>query len=149
MKTFIIFLAFVLISTSCLCFNSDFQNFVALQDRMKALAEDAAVGSALILEGEEYAKGRLIIDRAAAEEYVAFLMEEARHRACFSPERGTLSWSLTLYDDAKGYGGCELYGLSPGKPSAVVSLYFDTKGLFRLSFIDKKSVERTASYQWE
>ncbi len=148
MKTFIIFLAFVLISVSCLCFNSDFNNYVQLQNHMKALAEDAAVGSALVLDGGEYSKGRLVIDEESARSYVGFLLEEAK-KGYFSPERGRLSWELYIFDDEKGYGGCERYGLAASKPSTVVTLSFSSDRLFRMSRFSLDSVSRTASYQWE
>lgn len=148
MKTFIIFLAFVLISVSCLCFNSDFNNFVQLQNHMKALAEDAAVGSALVLDSGEYSKGRLVIDEESARSYVSFLLEEAK-KGYFSPRRGRLSWELHIFDDDKGYSGCEVYGLEPAKPASVVTIHFSSDSLFRMSIFSKNSVSRTASYQWE
>ncbi len=148
MKVFIVFLAFVMLSVSCLCFNSDYNSYVQLQNHMKALAEDAAVGSALILDGTEYAKGRLVIDEANARSYVDFLLQEAK-KGRLSPERGVLSWTLEIFDDEKGYEGCGVYGLSAGKPSAVVSITFSSENLFRLKIFDMKKVTRTASYQWE
>ena len=148
MKTFIVFLAFILISVSCLCFNGDFNNYVQLQNHMKALAEDAAVGSALVLDSSAYAKGQLVIDEGSARSYLDFLLEDAK-RGWFSPSRGRLSWSLSIYDDEKGYSGCEVYGLSPGKPSTVVTLSFSTDSFFRMKIFKRDLVERTASYQWE
>ena len=93
-------------------------------------------------------KGQLVIDEGSARSYLDFLLEDAK-RGWFSPSRGRLSWSLSIYDDEKGYSGCEVYGLSPGKPSTVVTLSFSTDSFFRMKIFKKEVVERTASYQWE
>ena len=148
MKTFIVFLALVLVFVSFLAFTSDMDRYVKLQDHLKILAEDCACGSSLFSDEREFAAGRLVIDQSDAEGYVAFLIRKAQE--CMPPlAEGRISAKLTIYDDEKGYDGAAAYGFSPGRPGAVVTLTYTGPDMFRLPFFSVTKVTRTAVYRWE
>lgn len=148
MKTFIVFLALILVFVSFLAFTCDMDKYVKLQDHLKVLAEDCACGSSLFTDEGEYAAGRLVINQKDAEEYVAFLIGKAQE--CMPPlANGRISAKMTIYDDEKGYDGAAAYGFSPGRPGAVVTLTYTGPDMFRLPFFSVSTATRTAVYRWE
>lgn len=147
MKTFIVFLALILVFTSFLCYTTDLGSYVKLQSHLKALAEDCALGSSLFADEHEYAEGRLVIDEASAMRYTDFLTREAVNT--MPPlGKGRITADLTIFDDAKGYEGAAAYGFTSGLPGAVVTLTYSGPDLFRLPFLTVTEVKRTAVYQW-
>lgn len=148
MKTFIVFLALILVFTSFLCYTSDLDRYVKLQNHLKALAEDCACGSSLFADENEYSEGRLVIDESSALRYTDFLTREAVRNMPPLAD-GHISAKVTIYDDAKGYEGAAAYGFKSGLPGAVVTLTYSGHDMFRLPFLKVTQVTRTAVYQWE
>ena len=148
MKTFIVFLALLIVFTSFLSYTSDLDRYVKLQNHLKALAEECALGSSLFADEDEYSEGRLVIDEISAQEYTGFLTREA---VLIMPplEKGSLSAEVKIYDDAKGYEGAAEYGFISGLPGVVVTLTYTGPDMFRLPFLEITEVTRTAVYQWQ
>ena len=137
-----------MVFVSFLAFTADMDKYVKLQDHLKILAEDCACGSSLFSDEREFAAGRLVINQADAEKYMAFLIGKAQE--CMPPlADGSISAKLNIYDDEKGYDGAAAYGFSPGRPGAVVTLTYNGPDMFRLPFFSVTSVSRTAVYRWE
>ena len=148
MKTFIVFLALLLVFTSFLCYTSDMDRYVKLQNHLKALAEDCACGCTLFADENEYSEGRLVIDENSACRYTDFLIREAVRNMPPLAD-GKVSADITIYDDAKGYEGAAAQGFRSGLPGAVVTLVYTGPDMFRLPFLKVTKVTRTAVYQWE
>lgn len=149
MKVFIVFLAMLILSMGFITYASDMGRYVRLQAALKALAEECAAGGALFVDEERYSEGLIVIDNADAEAYVDFLIGRA------APEtppfgNGSISASVVIFDDEKGYEGMESYGLERRRPSVVARLtYASEDDIFRLPFLEAYFVSRTAVYQWE
>jgi len=147
MKVFIMFLAFMIVFSASLVYRNDMELYMRMQDSLKRLAEDCAAGGSLATDRDLYASGRLCIDREDAERISSVLIEKAMEKTMFSG--GTISQTVKIFDDVKGYDGIEGYGLSAGRPAVAVSLTYSGPDIFRLSFLKIQTVTRTAVYQWE
>ena len=147
MKTFIVFMAFVLIFVSFMCYFSDMSDYIRLQGRLKVLAEDCAAGAALLTDDDLYSRGYLVIDQTAAQELVQTMLEETCRSSVFF-SGCTLTAELVIYDDEKGWFGCSRYGIEPGIPCAAATVTCSGRDLFRLPFITRTSCSRTATYSW-
>ena len=148
MKTFIVFLALMLVFTAFLSYTSDMGRYVQLQNHLKALAEDCACGCSLFADEDEYSEGRLVIDEDSAQRYASFITREAV-QSMPPLAKGHVSASVMIYDDAKGYDGSEAYGFVSGLPGTVVTLTYTGPDMFRLPFLTVTDITRTAVYQWE
>ena len=72
MKTFIIFMAFLVIFSSCLVFSEDSRNYVRLQEYLKALAEECAAGGVLMKDASSAADS-YIVNTEDARLYAEFM----------------------------------------------------------------------------
>lgn len=147
MKVFAVFLALMTVFVSFMCYSADMMFFTDLQRALKLAAEDCAAAGALAADPAAYGRGMLVIDEAAAEELAFGIMDLAASAPLF--RRGTLSMEMTVFDDEKGYDGCRIYGLSGGMPGVVCTLEYTGGDIFRLPFMELRSVSRTAAYGWD
>ena len=148
MKTFVVFLALMLLNVSFLSFHTDMDRYQKLQVYLKAAAEEAAAGGALCRDEEAFGSGLLAVREDDARRYAAFIIEGAEKELQESIG-GSAEWKVEIFDDEKGYGGCEKYGLTQGLPAVLVSVNIKCRDLFRLPFLSVTSVKRSAVYQWE
>ncbi len=121
MKTFLVFLAFLIVFSACLVYQSDSNNYMLLQKWLKATAEEAAAGGALMIDDKSYEEKRYIINFTDASRYVLFTAKYAKSN--ISPlKNGSL--------------GVTTWRLSDTQIKAVVSWQsFNGYRLFRLPFI--------------
>lgn len=147
MKPFIVFIALMIINTGFLAFHTDMTRYEKLQVYLKAAAEEGACGSALYQDEEAYGRGVLAIKKADAEAFAAFYIGQTQKE--LGDIGGSVDYRLEIFDDEKGYKGCEAYGLAEGVPAVRLSLKVSCRDLFRLPFLSVTSVKRSAVYQWE
>lgn len=135
MKTFIIFLALVLVFT-CLCINSDdTSHYKQLNVHLKALAEEVARGGALMTAGSfATSAGAIRILEADALEYANFITERASiEMPIFS--NGILAVS-------------SLEILSEGTAIRVAITFTPKSQIFHIFETSPKPITRTATYEW-
>jgi len=147
MKVFIMSLALFLIFTAFLVYSSDFNLYEQQRQALKDLAEDCAAAAALCSDLPSFSKGLLAISKKSAENLSLYMIKEAEKTALF--QNGSIKMEMSLYDDVIGYAGCEKYDLQAGLPSAVITLTYTGKDIFRLPFLSCNTIKRTAVYQWE
>jgi len=135
MRTFIIFLAIMLLFTSFTVYAADMNDYIQLQTHMKAVAEECAAGGALQLAPESFDEGRMIISLDDAQSYAVKVLDET-YITGPPLKHGSLSASAVLLSD-----DCievtVTYTADPG---------YD---IFRLPFLSKTSAVRRAAYRWE
>ncbi|MCF0150502.1 MAG: hypothetical protein HUJ80_03735 [Firmicutes bacterium] len=146
MKTFLVFLALVLLFTGFLVYTADLSFYLRLQSELKTAAEECADAAALMSDSRLLGEGLLVIDPAGALQVVSVLAKDARERF---PAGGSISFDLQLFDDEKGYEGCRALGIEEGRPAAYVCLTYTGDDLFRLPSIRCCQIVRSAVYQWE
>ncbi len=135
MKTFIVFLALLLLFVSMIVYSTDMQNYVQLQSHLKSIAEECAAGGALELDPAAYAQGEMSIDVDAASEYADLVIRSVN--VANSPlNNGDLEVSVRL--------------LSPSAIEATV-VYTAGEGydIFRMPFLSVRRAERRAVYEWK
>ena len=147
MKVFVVFLAFMMVFVSFMCYSSDMARYADMQRMLKLAAEDCAAAGALASDPEAYGRGKLAIDEDEAIGMGFEVMDAAALMPLF--RRGTLSMDMKIYDGEKGYEGCEAYGLAQGMPSVVCTLEYTGADIFRLPFLQLRSLSRTAAYSWD
>ncbi len=148
MKVLIVFLGLLLINVSFLSFQSDMDRFEKLQITLKAAAEEAAAGAALCQDEAQYGKGFLVIDSDGAEEYISFVADDVERRLPVHME-AQVDYEMQIFDDEKGYDGMTERGVEKEYPAVWVRLTLCSRDLFRLPFLEKTVVRRSATYQWD
>ena len=131
MKTFIVFLALLLVLVSFLIWSSDLDRYMELQNCLKALAEECACGASLFTDRAAYAAGELKIDEKAARDYVSFIIENAESKAPLTGMDISASLSFT------------------GDGTEVTLRCVSLSDLFRLPFLSLYEIERSAGYAWQ
>jgi len=138
MKTFIVFMALVLVFT-CLCINSnDLAKYKQINIALKELAQEAACGGALMTGGSENTKGlEISYDDACA--YIDMLIERASKTALFS--NGELSYEASLREKEEGEENfC---------PALFVTISFEPSNpIFHLKQSQNTVITRKSSYEW-
>lgn len=135
MKTFIVFLALILVFT-CLCINSDdTSHYKQLNIHLKALAEEAARGGALMTAGSfATSTAGISILETDAMEYANFVTEKAsENMPIFS--NGSLAVS-------------SLEILSEGTAIRVAITFIPNSLIFHIWEIEPKPITRVATYEW-
>ena len=131
MKVLLVFLAVLFLNLNCFVYTNDMSRYEKIQVRLKAAAEDCASGAALYFQEEAYGQGEFQIDEQDGEKYIRVFLEEAEQ-------------------DMRGYLDGSLSGAMDFDEQEVrVSVTYTGKDLFRLPFLQKSTVTRTASYRWE
>jgi len=131
MKTFLVFLAMVLVLVSFLTWASDLQRYMSVQSHLKALAEECAGGAALFTDPDAYAQGRLVINETAADQYVRFLIQNAES----TPPLAGMNIQAQLSFSGDG--------------TVVTLICTSPFDLFRLPYLSRYEVRRSASYRWQ
>ena len=128
MKTFIVFLALLLVLSAAFVYHSDSRHYMDLQNDLKTLAEECADGGAMCLDKASLDQGVLCIDPAAAQAFCEFLCGKA------SPEG-----KVTAASD-----------VAPDGRSLSVTLVWTGDPVFHLPFLNPCStITRSACYSWE
>ncbi|GAB1475689.1 hypothetical protein MASR2M70_05210 [Bacillota bacterium] len=140
MKVFIVFLALLIVNTTFISFAGDLNRYVRLQTYLKAAAEEAAAGAALYYDEEAFGRGIMIINRDEGEKYIADQI--ARVEASLNLKEGeSLRAEVEIEDDMGG-------SADPGvTPAVTVTLCLTVTDLFRLPFVCREQVVRSARYE--
>lgn len=129
MKTFLMFLAIFIISMSFVVYQGDIDQYTRLQTFLKATAEEAACVAALYYDEEAFSRGFMVINGAEGEKYLAELILQTEDK-------------LSLRGDFDISGSMEI-----GDKDVVVTLELNCDNLFRLPFLRKNKVVRSAKYE--
>ena len=116
--------------TAALSYAGDLNNYVSLQRRLKALAEECAAGAALFIDPAGFAEGTLTIDEDDAYAYAEFMINKANSNT--GPLTGVFDVSLSF-----------------DGPEVTATVSFTGEDMFRLPMIDVFGAARTAAYKWE
>lgn len=140
MKPLIVFLALLIINTTFIVHQGDLNRYVRLQTYLKAVAEEAAAGAALYYDEEAYSHGLMVINMKEGEKYIDELIFQANETLSI---QGTdnLRAEIDVIDD--GNRGEDI----GDPPSVTVTLYLNVADLFRLPFIEREQVVRSAKYE--
>lgn len=129
MKTFLMFLALFIINMSFVVYQGDLDRYVRLQIFLKATAEEAACGAALYYDEEAYGNGFMEINRAEGDKYLEELLFQAEEK-------------LKLNGDFSLTGHMEVEDRE-----VVVTLELNCENLFRLPYLKRDKVLRSAKYE--
>jgi ABC-type Fe3+ transport system substrate-binding protein len=140
MKVFIVFIALLMVSMTFITYQGDLNRYVRLQTFMKAVAEEAAAGAALYYDEVAYSNGSMVINREEGEKYIEYLLTRAEQTLDLK-EGESLTAEMEVMDD--GSGAAE-QGVSP---SVTVTLRLTVADLFRLPFLSREQVVRSAKYE--
>ncbi len=135
MRTFIVSLSVLLLFSSFVIYGSDMNSYMQLQRELKAAAEECAGGGALMLDDRSFAEGRIMIDEQAAQAYAERVLQST-YITCPPLKHGSLSVSARLLSDDS---------------IEMTVTYTADEGydLFRLPFLTRTTVTRSAAYAWE
>ena len=140
MKVFIVFIALLIVNMTFITYQGDLNRYVRLQTFMKAVAEEAAAGAALYYDEVAYSNGSMVINREEGEKYIEYLLTRAEQTLDLK-EGESLTAEMEVMDD--GSGAAE-QGVSP---SVTVTLLLTFADLFRLPFLSREQVVRSAKYE--
>ncbi len=140
MKVFILFIALLILNMSFVSYIGDLNRYVQLQAFLKAVAEEAATGSALYYDEGAYSNGDMIINRAEGEKYIEYLLGQTKQKLKMSAGESLFA-EMDILDDSNGAADM---GVSP---SVTVTLHLTVTDLFRLPFLSRKQVVRSAKYE--
>lgn len=129
MKTFLMFLALFIVNMSFVVYQGDLNRYIRLQTFLKATAEEAACGAALYYDEEAYSRGFMVINQTEGEKYLAELLLQAE-------EKLDLKGEFTLAGE-----------IEAGDKDVVVTLELNCEDLFRLPYLKKDKVLRSAKYE--
>jgi hypothetical protein len=139
MKVFIVFLGLLILNVSFITYHGDLNRYVRLQVYLKALAEEAAAGVAMYYDEDAYGSGAMIINRTEGEKYLNSLLKNAEKKLRI--EGGSLTAAVEVFDDGDG---ASAMGISPW---VTVTLGLTVPHLFRLTFLNREQVVRSARYE--
>ncbi len=140
MKVFLVFLAMLVVNTTFVVHQGDLNRYVRLQTFLKALCEEAAGGAALYYDEEAYSQGFMVINQEEGEKYIGYLISKAGESLRLNDE-DSLTTGIEIVDEKNG-------PLEPGMcPSVTVTIYLNSVDLFRLPFIKRDQVIRSARYE--
>jgi mevalonate kinase len=140
MKVLIVFLAMLVINTSFIVHQGDLNRYVRLQTFLKAVCEEAAAGASLYYDEESYSHGLMVINQEEGRKYIDYLVSQAEQSLGIG-DMESLAAEIQIVDDMGDALGA---GTSP---SVTVTLYLNVEKLFRLPFINRKQVVRSARYE--
>jgi ABC-type Fe3+ transport system substrate-binding protein len=140
MKVFIVFIALLIVNMTFITYQGDLNRYVQLQTLLKAVAEEAAAGAALYYDEVAYSHGSMVINREEGEKYIEYLLTQAGQMLNIG-EGESLTAEMEVMDD--GSGAADL-GVPP---SVTVTLRLTVTDLFRLPFLSREQVVRSAKYE--
>ena len=140
MKTFLVFLSILLVSVTFIAYQGDLAHYMQIQEYLKGLAEECALGAAMYYETEAFGQGALVFSETEANAFVEHMVSQGQ-TVLNEGREGTLTWSLQLCDEAKGFDG------SDRDPATIVTLRYICEDLFRLPFLRVTEISRQAKYQ--
>lgn len=140
MKVFIIFIALLIANVTFISYQGDLNRYVRLQTYLKAVAEEAAAGAALYYDEVAYSHGSMVINREEGQKYIEHLLARAGQTLDLK-EGESLNAGIEILDDSNGAAD---RGISP---AVTVTLHLTVTDLFRLPFLTKEQVVRSAKYE--
>ena len=123
------FLALFIINMSFVVYQGDLDRYVRLQTFLKATAEEAACAAALYYDEEAYSRGFMEINQAEGEKYLEELLFQAEEKLKLGGD-----FSLTGYMEVEDR-------------EVMVTLELNCEDLFRLPYLKKDKVLRSAKYE--
>ena len=140
MKVFIIFIALLIANITFISYQGDLNRYVRLQTYLKAVAEEAAAGAALYYDEVSYSHGSMIINKEEGEKYIKHLLIRAGQTLDLR-EGENLTAEMEVLDDSNGAAD------TGASPAVTVTLSLTVTDLFRLPFLTKEQVVRSAKYE--
>jgi hypothetical protein len=140
MKVFLVFLAMLIVNTTFVVHQGDLNRYVRLQTFLKALCEEAAAGAALYYDEESYSHGFMVINQEEGEKYIDYLIVKAKDSLNLDGNEN-LTADIEIVDEENGVLELGMW------PSVTVTLYLNSRDLFRLPFIKREQVIRSARYE--
>ncbi len=127
MKGIIVFFSIFILALTIVVYDTDMGAYMQKQEKIKALAEDAAAGAAMYFLEEDYGKGIFKFNRQEGQKFIDFILTNK-----FPGEK--MSYEILFDEDEKA-------------PSVTVSIKVEGKDMFRLPFIKVNSIERKGKYE--
>lgn len=140
MKVYIVFIALLVLNATFITYQGDMNRYVRFQNYIKAVAEDAASGAALYYDEKDYSLGIMSINREEAMKYIAMLTSQAEEKLKLGDEDSLAVDMVVLDHNSKD-------NKVNDPPSVTVTIKLTKKGLFRLPFITRDEVIRSAKYE--
>ncbi|MGI6732838.1 MAG: hypothetical protein ACOX4J_01500 [Anaerovoracaceae bacterium] len=140
MKVFIVFIALLIVNMTFITYQGDLNRYVRLQTFLKAVAEEAAAGAALYYDEVSYSHGSMVINREESEKYLEYLLTQA-DQILDLEEGESLTAEMEIIDDESGAAEEGV------PPSVTVTLRLTVSDLFRLPFLSREQVVRSAKYE--
>lgn len=138
MKIYIVFLALLIVHVGFMSFNQDMGRYLMLQNLFKNTSEECAAQAALLLDEEEFYKGRVIFLKDNQDS------ERALKVVC---QRIGLSqgYSLTLdyEDDSTSYS----HNNPDNNPRVTATINVDVSTLFQTRLFDETVITRISCYE--
>jgi hypothetical protein len=166
MKVLIVFFSILIINISFLIYQGDLGRYLRAQNTVKAVAEECGAGAALFFDQSAYSEGYLIADKEEALKHIAYILDTPAVKEML--KQGELTLSKALFFDDSGKSSTFVNGTlvsessftypyhfvdELGKdilirePSVVVTITVPTEDLFRLPFLEVRSITRSALYE--
>ena len=138
MKVYIVFLALLIVHISFMAFNHDMGRYLMLQNLFKNTSEECAAEAALLLDEEEFYKGRIIFLKDNQDS------ERALKVVCQSIGLSQ-GYSLTLEyeDDSTSYGPNN----PDNNPRVTATINVDVSTLFQTRLFDETVITRISCYE--
>lgn len=142
MKTYIVFLGLFVVGVFCVCVQGDMGAYAQEQLLLKEAAEECAAGAALLLDEEEYSKGRIVFDYEAGKKYAKDYLEYIK-RNSKALTSGQVEIDMKFEDHEQGFSSTNMSRI----PAVTVKLFVTTEDMFSVPFIEVTSLERSARYE--
>ena len=140
MKVFIVFIALLIANITFISYQGDLNRYGRLQTYLKDVAEEAAAGASLYYDEVAYSHGSMVINREEGQKYIEHLLIRAGQTLDLK-EGESLNAEMEILDDSTG-------AADPGiSPAVTVTLHLTVTDLFRLPFLTKEQVVRSAKYE--
>lgn len=127
MKSFITFIAILSVAVSIVIYDTDMGAYMQKQEKIKALAEDAAAGAALYYDEYSYGQGYMVFNRKEGIKFIDGILKGK------FPE-DEISYDLEYFEGIR-------------KPAVEVTLKVKGKDMFRLPFLKVENIVRKAKYE--
>ena len=127
---------------TCVVYQGDVNLYMYEQETLKQITEEAACQGALALSEEEYACGRLVFDKEAADEAVERYIRSGMKLFAGGNDYNT-SFITEYEDDETGYGADNPMHY----PTVTVTMTIETDDFFRLPLMERKTITRQSKYE--
>lgn len=143
MKVFIVFLALLVVCSMGLIYQGDMNYYMHEQLTVKEMAEECACGAALLIDQKAYGTGKLVFLQDEGNDYAKNFVQFRQENRNNDYNKRELSLNLQFEDDEVGYGKEN----TEKRPAVIATVISEGKDIFRLPFLEVKTVKRIARYE--